>query len=122
MVIVGVWRDAASTDDEATVDVDVIHDGQSDTAGIIRNRRRVRSFVEDHIDTHDLAANRNNRKGLSWIRRVEPYTSPLKRILRRRRGRTVEEAAAEVDRVGPGGRRRQAVESGPAAPECPPVP
>src|ERR1043166_1884393 len=120
MVIVGVWRDAAPTADEPSVDQDVVHDGESHTLSIAGDHA-IRPFVEDQIDAHDLAANRNNRKGLRCIRGVEPYTSPLKSILWSRRGRIVRAAADKMKRVGTGGWPRHDVETGSAGTAVPAV-
>src|SRR5437870_11854384 len=108
-VIVGVWCDAATTGDEAAVDVDVVHDGDPHTLSIAGDHA-IRPFVEDQIDAHDPAASRNNGKGLCSIRSTEPHTRPLS-ILRRRRRRIVGAAADEVERVGTGGRPRHDVET-----------
>src|SRR5207245_1043607 len=119
-VIVGVWCDAATTGDEAAVDVDVVHDGDPHTLSIAGDHA-IRPFVEDQIDAPDPAASRNNGKGLCSIRSTEPYARPLKRILRRRRGRIVGAAADEVERIGTRCRPRHDVETRSAGTAVPTV-
>ncbi len=109
ITVVRVWRDAATTADEPSVDQDVVHDGEPHTLSIAGDHA-IRPFVEDQIDAHDPAASRNNGKGLCSIRSTEPHTRPLS-ILRRRRRRIVGAAADEVERVGTGGRPRHDVET-----------
>ena len=46
MVIVGVWRDAATAADGPSVDQDVVHDGEPHTLSIAGDHFR-RPFVED---------------------------------------------------------------------------